>query len=93
MPTLTLDLPDAAYQAALAFDPAERVRLATVTFIAAEATLPDEKYNPQPELSEEDYAAIGEGLAQLERGEGTPGEIVFARLRAKHGFPKGEHPL
>ncbi len=167
MPTLTLDLPDAAYQAALAFDPAERVRLATVTFIAAEAALRPvrtallarheqdtresaafdtqlteaeqqtrrdiveagsaagdagrvvdaaalfsrirsrysantetaetdmtvEKDDPQPELTEEDYTAIGEGLAQLERGEGTSGEIVFARLRAKYGFPKGNSPL
>lgn len=92
MPTLTLDLPDAAYQAALAFDPAERIRLATATFIAAEATLPDE-YDPQPELSEEDYAAIGEGLAQLARGEGTPGAIVFDRIRAKHGLAKGKSPI
>lgn len=93
MPTLTLDLPEAAYRAALAFDPAERVRLATATFIAAEATLPDEEDNPQPELTEEDLASIGQGLAELARGEGTSGEIVFARLRAKHGFPKGDNPL
>lgn len=33
-------------------------------------------------------AAVSEGLAQAERGEGKPARDVFARLRARHGLPR-----
>ena len=33
-------------------------------------------------------AAITEGLAQAERGEGKPAREVFAGLRARHGLPR-----
>jgi putative addiction module CopG family antidote len=35
------------------------------------------------ELNDEDLAAIEEGLAQLERGEGRPWQEVRAELKAK----------
>ena len=82
MPTLTVELPDKVYRAALSVEPDERVRLVSEAF-----------NNAEPELTENDYAAIGEGLAQMKRGEGTPGHIVFARLREKYGFPRGDNPL
>jgi predicted transcriptional regulator len=34
----------------------------------------------------EDLAAIREGLAQADRGEGRPAEDVFAELKLKHGL-------
>ena len=34
----------------------------------------------------EDLAAIREGIAQADRGEGRPAEDVFAELKRKHGF-------
>ena len=34
----------------------------------------------------EDLAAVREGLAQAEHGEGRPAEEVFAELRAKHAL-------
>ena len=37
------------------------------------------------ELDEDDLAAIEEGLAQANRGEGRPWEEVRAELRAKYG--------
>ena len=86
MPTLTIDLPDAAYRAALAIAPQERARLVAATFAGAETGAASD-----PMLSEEDFAAIGQGLAELARGEGTPGDVVFARLRAKHGFPRSDN--
>jgi predicted transcriptional regulator len=33
-----------------------------------------------------DLAAVREGLAQAERGEGRPAAAVFAELKAKHGL-------
>jgi predicted transcriptional regulator len=33
-------------------------------------------------------AAISEGLAQAERGEGKPAREVFAELRTRHGVPR-----
>ncbi len=33
-------------------------------------------------------AAVSEGLAQAERGEGKPAREVFAELRARHGVPR-----
>ncbi|HTE17619.1 MAG TPA: hypothetical protein VK689_04465 [Armatimonadota bacterium] len=34
----------------------------------------------------EDLAAIREGLAQADRGEGRPAADVFAELKRKHGL-------
>ena len=36
------------------------------------------------EITDEDAAAIEEGLAQLERGEGIPWEIARARIEKKY---------
>ena len=36
------------------------------------------------EISEEDWAAIEEGLAQLERGEGIPWEKARAQIEKKY---------
>jgi len=80
MPTLTIDLPETAYQAALALSPFERARR------ISKVVLSDDWEDDEPELTEEDYAAIGEGLAQLERGERTPGAVVFDRIRTKYGL-------
>jgi len=33
-------------------------------------------------------AAVDEGLAQAERGEGKPAREVFAQLRARHGLSR-----
>jgi predicted transcriptional regulator len=33
-------------------------------------------------------AAVSEGLAQAERGEGKPAREVFGELRARHGVPR-----
>ena len=38
--------------------------------------------------SAEIRAAVQEGLAQAERGEGRPAEEVFADLRRRHGIPR-----
>lgn len=56
----------------------------------------DEEWTEQSEaaLDENDpefaeiRAAVTEGLAQAERGEGRPAEDVFSELRAKHGLPR-----
>lgn len=37
------------------------------------------------EFSDDDIAAIEEGIAQLKRGEGVPQEEVMERLKAKYG--------
>jgi predicted transcriptional regulator len=39
----------------------------------------------QPPLTPEEEAAIREGLASLDRGEGVPHEKVMADLKAKYG--------
>lgn len=36
------------------------------------------------DLSEEDVAAIEEGLAQIERGEGIPWEVARAQIKKKY---------
>lgn len=45
------------------------------------------------EPDEEDLAAIGRGLADMDAGRTVPGEAAFARLREKYGFVKGDAPL
>ncbi len=87
MPTLTIDLPETAYRAALALSPEERRRRVSKVMQS------DDWEDEEPELTEEDYAAIGRGIDNMRAGRTTPAEIVFARLREKHGFPKGDNPL
>jgi len=42
---------------------------------------------PVIDFTAEENAMIDEGLAELERGEGIPGEEVFAKLRARSENP------
>ena len=86
MPELTINLPETAYRAALALSPEERARRISKVVLS-------DDWDDEPELTEEDYAAIGRGLEDVKAGRTTPIEIVFARLREKHGFPKGDYPL
>jgi len=80
MPTLTIEVPDATYRAALAFTPQERMRLVSVTFAAAEATLAAEP-DYDRETSEDDLEAIGRGLQAEAEGRTIPGDVLFARLK------------
>lgn len=93
MPTLTLDLPDAAYQAALKYSPEEQVRLVATTFIGGKDVLIRTERDEQPELSEEDYAAIGRGLEDIKAGRTEPLSVVMDRIRAKYGLRKGNSPI
>ncbi len=77
MPTLTLELPDAAYHAALALPETERVRRATFAFIDDEGDGPD--YDR--ETDEDDLAAIGRSLEDEAAGRIIPGDIALARFR------------
>lgn len=46
---------------------------------------------PLPETDpefDEIRAAVSDGLAQAERGEGKPAREVFAELRNRHGVPR-----
>lgn len=49
--------------------------------------LPDEPFDETAEETREIRAAVQEGLAQAERGEGRPAQEVFAELRRRHGIP------
>jgi antitoxin ParD1/3/4 len=51
---------------------------------AAISRLQDEEELGEDELDEEELAAIEEGLAQADRGEGRPWEEVREELRAKY---------
>lgn len=77
MTAITLTLPDdlAARLAALPDD--ARNAFATATLAAGLDSL--DKSN---ELSADDLAAIGAGLAALDAGQVTPGPVAFAELRA-----------
>ena len=87
MPELNVNLPETAYRAALALSPEERARR------ISKVVQSDDWGDEDPELTEGDYAAIGEGLAQLERGERTSGTVVFDRIRAKYGLQRGNSPI
>ncbi len=52
-----------------------------------EETTEDPLQETDPEY-EEIRAAVSEGLAQAERGEGKPAREVFAELRGRHGVPR-----
>ena len=85
MPTLTIDLPETAYRAALSFPTHERARLAAIMFMTAEAVLDMEDDPTLPdydrETNEDDLEAIGRGLADIEAGRTIPGDVFFARLQ------------
>ena len=51
--------------------------------------LMDEAVNGDDELDDETLAAIEEGSAQLDRGEGIPLDEVFARLGRKNSANDG----
>ncbi|MBC7807838.1 MAG: hypothetical protein H7145_17025 [Akkermansiaceae bacterium] len=93
MPILTIDLPETAYQAALEYSPEERVRLIAATFTGDKDTLIRSERDEQPELSEEDYAAIGRGLEDIKAGRTERGSVVMDRIRAKYGLRKGNSPF
>jgi predicted transcriptional regulator len=50
--------------------------------------LPEEPLDVTDEEFQEIHAAVQEGLAQAERGEGRPAKEVFADLRRRHGIPR-----
>jgi predicted transcriptional regulator len=54
---------------------------------AWEETTEEPLQETDPEF-DEIRAAVSEGLAQAERGEGKPAREVFAELRARHGVPR-----
>ena len=76
MPTLTLDLPESAYRAALDLPPAERVRRAAAAFTeeTETITLPSGSIPPQ--------TANPETLARL-RAQARAGAVADAALRAQ----------
>jgi predicted transcriptional regulator len=47
-----------------------------------------EKVEEAPELTQEQIAAIDEGLAQMRRGETITGDELFGRLAKKFGFER-----
>lgn len=85
MPTLTIDLPDAEYDAVLTLPAHEQRRvlsLAANRYATAKNEATDEDSAP----TEEDLIAIGEGLAALADGRTVSGEEFFASLEEKHGW-------
>lgn len=86
MPTLTIDLPDAAYRAAVALPEADLSRL-----IAHAIEWEDEEYE-DPTLPDydrptnaADLETIGRGLEDVAAGRVIPGDVVFARLQERFG--------
>lgn len=67
MPSITVELPDSTYRAALSFPPAERMRIGTIAlsaaFITADAACHDDEAEEEPPTSAEYIAAIREALA------------------------------
>jgi len=79
MPTLMLELPEAAYRAALALPETERLRRAAFAFMDDEADGSD--YDR--ETDEDDLAAIGRSLEDEAAGRVISGEIALARFRGQ----------
>jgi len=95
MPTLTVDLPETAYRAALAFPAPERARMIAATFTEEtprfSALEEDEDAPPYDRpTNEADLEAIGRGIQAEAEGRTIPGDVVFARLmdQAKNGRGK-----
>jgi predicted transcriptional regulator len=83
MTAFTVQL-DQATSEALAKAAAERSTKAEDLIAGAtEHFLAEQSVDPQ--WSAEDIAAVDEGLAQLDRGEGVPHEQVKAEMREKYG--------
>ncbi len=72
MPTLTIDLPETAYRAALALPETERVRR------VASAREGDEYDDPT--LPDYDRPTDEADLEAIARGETIPGDVAFAQL-------------
>lgn len=86
-----LDLSEVAYRNALALPPQERARVIAEGISAAVLAAADT--DAEPVFSDEDYAAIGRGLADMEAGRTRPAAAVFAEIRARYGFTQGESPI
>lgn len=89
MPTLTLELPETAYRAALTLSAHERDRLAAIMFTTAEAFSDAEDEDDGPDYDRPtnaaDLEAIGRGIQAEAEGRTTPGDVVFARYRERFG--------
>ncbi len=85
MPTLTIDLPEAEYRAAISLPTNEQRRILT---LAANryATARNKATRDDPAPTEDDLLAIGEGLAALDAGRTVSSDEFFARLEDKHGW-------
>jgi hypothetical protein len=92
MPSITIELPDSAYRAALSFPPAERMRLGTIAlsaaFTTAEAAYQDDAEEEEPPTTAEHIAAIREALAEEAAGQYMDGDVFMAELREKRGWKK-----
>lgn len=88
MPTLNIELPEAAYRAAIAFMPVERTQLVTATFLAAEAVLPGD--DEDPPLNQYHLDALREAIAEEEAGQTLDGDAFMAELREKR---RGAKPV
>jgi len=84
MTAITLYLPDdlAARLAALPDEQVNAYAVAALSDLAAADEKADEEAVVAEELTPEDLAAIGRGLAALDAGQVTPGPVAFAELRA-----------
>ena len=90
---MRFELPQSTYRAILTLAPEERSHTAFIGLTVAFAAAEDASDANDPELTEDDYAVIGRGLAAMDAGDVIPGAEVFAELRAKHGFAKGNSPF
>lgn len=92
MQTLTIQLPDSAYRAALTFTPQEQTRLAAIMFTTAHGLDAEETETDRAarfaELEEADIQAVGRGLEAEAQGETIPGDVLLAQIKeqARHGF-------
>ncbi|MBC8142335.1 MAG: hypothetical protein H7Y38_12935 [Armatimonadetes bacterium] len=89
---LIIDLPRSAYNRMLSLSPDDRAHFAAIGLTAAYNAADDDE-DDDTEPTEEDYAAIGRGLADMDAGRVSPANEVFNAIRAKHGFAKGNSPI
>jgi len=90
MPTLTVtvELPEEAYRNAIALPAAERERRVAALFATA-SNLPADDLTDEStdyQLTPEDLAAIGRGIAESDAGMGRDGDSLFAEIYAKRGW-------